>query len=164
MLRLCLALTLLVCLSVFTLAEDPAPEVKKPAPGKLEHLAFMTGCWKAAHWGGELDECWSAPSGDAMAAMFRFIKDGKVQFYEFIAIEQTPDGLYLRLKHFNKGLIGWEEKEKSVGGPLTALEKNKATFDWLSYERRSPDVLVVSLRMKKGDKVTYEVMEFQRVK
>ncbi|MGH9601651.1 MAG: DUF6265 family protein [Terriglobales bacterium] len=162
--RLGFAIVFVACLAGLAMADDPAPAAKMPVPGKLEDLAFMTGCWKAAHWGGEMEECWSSPSGDAMAAMFRFIKDGKVQFYEFIAIEQTPEGLYLRLKHFNRGLIGWEEKDKSVGGPLTALEKNKATFDWLTFERRSPDVLVVSLRMKKGDQVTNEVMEFQRVK
>ena len=111
-----------------------------------------------------MDDCWSPPLGDNMQCMYRFVKDGKVQFYEFIVIEETPEGLYLRLKHFNKGLIGWEEKEKSLGGPITALEKNKATFDWLTYELRSPDLLVVSLRMKRGDKVTNEVMEFQRIK
>jgi hypothetical protein len=155
---------LMLCFAGLSAAEDPVPEVKKPVAGTLADLAFMTGCWKATHWGGEMEECWSSPSGDAMAAMFRFIKDGKVQFYEFIAIEQTPDGLYLRLKHFNRGLIGWEEKEKSIGGPLTALEKNKATFDWLTFERRSDDLLVVSLRMKKGDVVTNEVMRFTRIK
>ncbi len=162
--RLCLVLALVIGLTAFPLAEDPAPEVKKPVPGKLEDLAFMTGCWKATHWGGEMDECWSAPVGDNMMASYRFIKDGKVQFYEFLVIEQTPEGLYLRLKHFNKGLIGWEEKDKSLVSPLTSLEKNKAVFDWLTYELRSPNVLVVSLRMKQGDKVTNEVMEFQRIK
>lgn len=162
--RLLTAIVLVLCCVSFALAEDPAPQVKKPVPGTLADLSFMAGCWKATHWGGEMEECWSSPSGDAMAAMFRFIKDGKVQFYEFIAIEQMPEGLYLRLKHFNKGLVGWEEKEKSIGGPLTALEKNKVTFDWLTFERRSPDVLVISLRMKKGDIVTKEVMEFTRIK
>ena len=162
--RLLTAIVLVLCCASLALAEEPAPEVKKPVAGTLADLAFMTGCWKATHWGGEMEECWSSPSGDAMSAMFRFIKDGKVQFYEFIAIEQTPEGLYLRLKHFNKGLIGWEEKEKSIGGPLTALEKNKATFDLLTFERRSPNTLVVSMRMKKGDVVTNEVMEFTRIK
>ncbi len=162
--RLVSAIVLVLCLVSFAVADDPAPAMKKPVPGTLADLSFMTGCWKATHWGGEMEECWSSPSGDAMAGMFRFLKDGKIQFYEFIAIEQTADGLYLRLKHFNKGLIGWEETEKSVGGPLTALEKNRATFDWLTFERRSDDLLVVSLRMKKGDQVTNEVMEFQRVK
>jgi hypothetical protein len=162
--RIVSVIAVVLCLAAVVFGEDPVPEVKKPLPGTLADLSFMTGCWKATHWGGEMEECWSSPSGDAMAGMFRFLKDGKIQFYEFIAIEQTPDGLYLRLKHFNRGLIGWEEKEKSIGGPLTALEKNKATFDWLTFERRSDDLLVISLRMKKGDVVSHEVMEFTRVK
>ncbi len=157
---------LVFVLTVAAMAQDApaAAAAKKPVPGTLQDLAFLAGCWKTTHWGGEMDECWSAPLGDNIQCMYRFVKDGKVQFYEFIVIEQTPEGLYLRLKHFNKGLIGWEEKEKSIGGPLTALGKNKATFDWLTYELRSPDLLVVSLRMKRGDKVTQEVMEFQRIK
>ncbi len=158
-------LILVLMLTVAGVAQEAPPAAeKKPVPGTLQDLAFLTGCWKATHWGGEMDECWSAPLGDNMQCMYRFVKDGKVQFYELIVIEQMPDGLYLRLKHFNRGLIGWEEKEKSLGGPITALEKNKATFDWLTYELRAPDLLVVSLRMKRGDKVTQEVMEFQRIK
>ncbi|MGH9555926.1 MAG: DUF6265 family protein, partial [Terriglobales bacterium] len=73
--RLSLALVLVLCLAPFAVADDPAPAVKAPVPGKLEDLAFMTGCWKAAHWGGEMDECWSAPLGDTMMASFRFIKE-----------------------------------------------------------------------------------------
>lgn len=163
-LRMAGFLLVLVLTAVAVAQDAPAAAEKKPVPGALQDLAFLAGCWKTTHWGGEMDECWSAPLGDNMQCMFRFLKDGKVQFYEFIVIEQTAEGLYLRLKHFNAGLIGWEEKEKSLGGPLTALEKNKAVFDWLTYELRSPDLLVVSLRMKRGDKVTSEVMEFQRIK
>ena len=162
--RLSLTLVLLLCLAPFATAQDPVPPAQKLVAAQLGDLAFLTGCWTTTHWGGEMNECWSAPLGDNMQCMFRFVKDGQVQFYEFIVIEQTPEGLYLRLKHFNKGLIGWEEKEKPLGGPITALEKNKVVFDWLTYELRSPDLLVVSLRMKRGDKVTNEVMEFQRIK
>ncbi len=159
----CALLVLTLAMSAWAQNNPPVAE-KKPVPGTLTDLAFMAGCWKATHWSGEMDECWSGPLGDNMSGMFRFVKDGQVQFYEFIVVEQTPEGLYLRLKHFNKGLIGWEEKEKSIGGRLTALEKNKATFDWLTYELRAPDTLVVSFRLKRDDQVTTEVIEFQRIK
>lgn len=34
----------------------------------------------------------------------------------------------MKLRHFNPGNIGWEEKETPLDYPLISLEKNKAVF------------------------------------
>ena len=49
-----------------------------------------------------------------MMGMFRWVREEKPWFTEHIPITQEPEGLIPRIKHFNPGLVGWEEKEESV--------------------------------------------------
>src|SRR5512134_3551134 len=95
----------------------------------LADLAFITGHWSGELDGGTTDEHWSAPSGDNMMGVFRYVKNGKAVFYEMLLVEMTATGPVLRLKHFNPGLIGWEEKDQAYSYPLVELEKNKAVFE-----------------------------------
>jgi hypothetical protein len=61
--------------------------------------------------------------------MFRYIKNGKTQMYEFLAIEMTAAGPVLRLKHFNPGPTGWEEKDQIYSYPLVSLRPGEALFE-----------------------------------
>jgi hypothetical protein len=109
----------------------------------IDCLLWLGESWRGEKDSGLIEEQWSKPEGDTMMGMFRWIKDGKVFFYEFMTIEQTEEGLILRIKHFNQGLIGWEEKEKSFSCVLTQLDGEKAVFFareeekplWLVFER-----------------------------
>ena len=94
----------------------------------LADLSFITGLWRADWNGGEGEEHWSAASGDSMIGTFRFVKDGKGRFYELMLIEQMPDGPVLSLKHFNAGLIGWEDKAQVYSFHLVDFGKNVAVF------------------------------------
>ena len=73
----------------------------------------MTGNWKTTSDWGDMDEVWSSPRGNCMMCTFRCVKDGKIVFYEFIVIEQNPNDSVpvLKLRHFNPGSIGREEKD-----------------------------------------------------
>ena len=81
---------------------------------KITDLEFMAGNWKTASDWGDMDEIWSSPMGNCMMCTFRCVKDGKVVFYEFIVIEQNENDSVpvLKLRHFNPGSIGWEDKDK----------------------------------------------------
>src|ERR1700693_1960623 len=85
---------------------------RAPHRATLGDLTFITGLWRVDWDGGLGEEHWSTPSGDSMMGTFRFVKDGKSRFYEFMLIEQTADGLVLRIKNFNAGLMGGEDKSK----------------------------------------------------
>ena len=110
----------------------------------IDALAWLGESWHGEKDNGLIEEQWSKPAGEAMMGMFRWIKDGSVFFYEFMTIEQTKEGLNLRIKHFNPGLIGWEEKDKSFSCVLTQLDGEKAVFFarekeeplWLVFERK----------------------------
>ena len=131
----------------------------------LDQLSFMSGIWKGSMEWGELEEFWSSPQGDNMMGTFRCVKNDKVLFYEFIVIEQSESGVpTMRLRHFDRGSIAWEDKEKPYEYPLVYLDKSKAIFESpdkktrLMYERINADQLKAILEREKNGK--WEVDEF----
>ena len=127
---------------------------------KIADLAFMAGNWKTTSDWGDMDEMWSSPRGNCMMCTFRCVKDGKIVFYEFIVIEQAENDSVpvLKLRHFNPGSIGWEDKDKPYAYPLTFLRGQKAIFERpdkktiISYERLSKDTLKSLLIQETGEK------------
>ncbi len=116
---------------------------------KIADLEFMAGNWKATSDWGDMDEFWSSPAGNCMMCTFRCVKDGKIVFYEFIVIEQNENDSVpvLKLRHFNPGSIGWEDKESPYLYPVTFLSGQKAIFERpdkktiITYERLSKNTL-----------------------
>jgi hypothetical protein len=124
---------------------------KPPAEVKLDDLAFLCGHNRGEQDGSIINEHWSEVGGDSMIGMFREIKQGKVQMYEFLTIEQTATGPILRLKHFDPGLVGWEEKAQVHSYPLLTWKPNEAVFERpdkatkMTYRSTSSSTLEVTL-------------------
>ena len=141
-----------------------------PAGVTLVDLRFISGLWRAELGGGLGEEHWSTSSGDSMIGTFRFVKDGKAQFYELMLIEQTAEVLVLILKHFNPGLIGWEEKAQVHSYPLTEYRQGHAVFERddkksrLTFRRTSKDALLVLLEQTADGKRNSEEFKFKLVK
>jgi hypothetical protein len=127
---------------------------KPPADVKLEDLNFICGHNRGEQNGAIIDEHWSEVGGDTMIGMFRQIKDGKAQMYEFLTIEQTATGPVLRLRHFDPGLVGWEEKAQASSYPLVSWKPNEAVFERpdkatrLVFRSTSKETLDVTLERK----------------
>jgi hypothetical protein len=140
---------------------------QRPSRVKLSDLGFMMGLWQADWSGGLGEERWSLPSGDSMVGTFRFVKDGKGQFYELMLVEQTTHGPVLRLKHFNAGLVGWEDKTKVYSYPLIECHQGAAIFERedkksrLTYRRTSKQTLLVVLDEPRDGKLHSENFEFR---
>jgi hypothetical protein len=70
--------------------------------------------------------------------------------WRVLAIEQDGPLVFLRLKHFDPRLIGWEEKQDALEFLLVELNDQGAVFleldgpnpRWVVYRRRGPDRLV----------------------
>jgi hypothetical protein len=162
-------LVLVLSLSATTIA---VAQTTPPLPAKLSlaDLSFISGLWRAEFGGGLGEEHWSAASGDSMVGTFRFVKDDSAHFYEFMLIEQTNKGLVLRLKHFNPGLIGWEDKAQVHSYPLIEFHKGLAVFEKvdkksrLTFRRRAKDALLVSLEQDHDGKQESEEFSFKLVK
>ncbi len=132
---------------------------------ELDQLNFISGKWVGSMAWGDMEEYWSETMGDNMVCAFRCVKDGKVMFYEFIVIEQSDAGVpVMKLRHFNRGNIAWEDKDKPYEYPLVKLEQNKAVFEAadkktrLIYERLNENQLKAMLEREKDGK--WEVDEF----
>ncbi|RYY54964.1 MAG: hypothetical protein EOO09_12355 [Chitinophagaceae bacterium] len=125
------------------------------AKADIKDLAFISGRWVLSHEWGEMEENWSAPQGNNMMCSYRCVKDGKAVFYEFMLIEQSDSVPVLKLRHFNPGSIGWEEKDKPLEYPLVSLKKSEAFFGNASLKmgfiRRSPTALSVTLEEQEKD-------------
>ncbi|MBX7221883.1 MAG: hypothetical protein K1Y36_18160 [Blastocatellia bacterium] len=130
-------------------AAQEKPAVVPQSSKTVQKLHWMAGHWVQKQGDMIFEEIWSEPEGDSMMCAFRVVKAGKPMLYELCAIEQTPAGPTLRLRHFNSGLIGWEEKDKPLNWPLVKLEPHLAVFECiehgnklrLSYHQTAPNRL-----------------------
>ncbi len=92
--------------------------------------------------------------------MFRWIHEGRVRFYEFITIEREGIELVLRIKHFNPGLLGWEEKNTSTEFVLVQISEHEAVFlqrkvkkslaPWMIYRLQEGQTLIAYFEAENG--------------
>ncbi|NIV71621.1 hypothetical protein GWN26_15415, partial [Candidatus Saccharibacteria bacterium] len=114
---------------------------------------------------GIAEEIWSQPAANSMMGVYRLIKDNKIAFYEIVTIVEEPEGLILRLKHFNADLTGWEEKDVAMEFPLKRLTDKEAIFDGISFYRISEDSMkVIVLSEERGGEVKELKFSYSRVK
>jgi hypothetical protein len=128
----------------------------------LADLAWFTGHWVDDAGGNLSEETWTAPSGDSMQGMWRYVMSGKTRIYEILTITAEDGGLVMRIRHFDPKLVGREEKATPVALKLVASQGRSAVFEGpelgsstpgvvrLSYSRPTDDALVVTL--EKGGK------------
>lgn len=130
----------------------------------IEDFAWLAGHWQGDGLGGKSEEIWSPPSAGTMMGMYQHSKDGTITFYEFFVIQEEEDGFKLKIKHFTRELIGWEEKEKYITFPLISLSPNRIEFDGLVMEKIDTNKMntTVSIQQKTGE-IIDEVFHFTRV-
>jgi len=114
-----------------------------------DHLNWLTGNWKGDDDESQIEEYWSPSAGGTLMAMFRWIKNQVVWFYEFITIEQENEHVMMRIKHFDPKMQGWEERDKSSDFLLVQLQEQEAVFSninkpdqWLVYRLENEEKLV----------------------
>ena len=150
------------------ISSSPAQEVLKleegqiPGKGTLDQMDWLTGYWKGTGLGGNCDEIWMPAIDNSMAGVFRFANNGKIQFTEYMFIEELGESLSLKLKHFNRDLSPWEEKDKWVEFKLVKIEGQTAYFNGLTYQRKD-NVLTIKLSLKSKDKSSVEEFQFEKV-
>lgn len=139
--RLCLVILIISSFSAIGYSQDYSNKIRiadpnhKPPPAKIDQMSWVSGDWEGEALGGQVEESWSAPSAGTMMCSFRSIKDNQVQFYEFVVLKEESESLVIKIKHFSRDLVGWEEKDKTVDFRLISLEENLAYFDGFTFER-----------------------------
>lgn len=131
----------------------------------LDELAWIAGAWTGTLGDRTIEQHWTAPLGGSMLAMYRSIRADRATLYELLAIEQGPDGIVLRIKHFapGPGLVSQEAKDQSVDHRLVSLEGRTATFEGtgtgnparITFSSPDVDTLTISVeREREGKRVT----------
>lgn len=102
-----------------------------------------------------------------MVGTFRVLKEGDAVFYEFWVIELEDDKVIFKMKHFDRGLLGWEEKADMVRLTLSASDEQDVLFSKpdgslsLRYQRKG-DELVSTLRRVKNGKAKVDIFRLHR--
>ena len=118
----------------------------------IEDIAWLAGHWTGNALGGVSEEIWSPPHANAMMGSYRLIKnDTLIIFYEIVTITEDGPSLTLKLKHFNKDLTGWEEKNEVREFKLVKKEKNKLWFEGMTFELIDENSFQVYLAIQKKD-------------
>jgi Domain of unknown function (DUF6265) len=156
--------------ALFTVVVATSVAAPTPAPTVLKDLSWLVGRWVDDTEGsGNLsEEIWSAPSGDAMLGMWRYVKGWKAQIYEILAISAENGALVMRIRHFDPALVAREEKATPVVLKIVSIDPRQVVFEGpevggpglvrLTYAGTSENTLVVTLE-KDGKKTGFT---FQR--
>jgi hypothetical protein len=139
----------------------PAKAAPPPVPATLADVAFMAGHWVGGDPGNLSEEVWSAPEGDSMMGMWRYVAKGQTRIYEILTLTAEGPGVVLRIRHFDPKLVAREEKERAVELPLVAKGPREAVFEGpehdvkgtvrITYRRADDDTLTAVLE-KEGQK------------
>jgi hypothetical protein len=93
-------------------AEDEAPS--------LESLEWLAGHWSLEQDGSLMEELWTPPKGGVMLGVHRDVPAGRGAFFEYLRIEQRPEGLVYLASPMGR---------KATAFPLVGLEDRKVVFE-----------------------------------
>jgi hypothetical protein len=135
-------------------------------------LAWMQGTWRSAHGPHVWEETWSAPEGDGLVGVTRWVKEGHVALYELLAVEDGKEGMHLLMRHFHRGMAPWDaEKDGPMKHRAVKVGKNEAVFEdpehgWPQRIRyaREGDTLHVTLEGTGEDAAKKQAFRFTRAK
>lgn len=143
------------------LALSPA-EAQTTRPATIGDAAWLAGRWVGEGFGGQMEESWSPPVGGQMIGHFRYWRDGQPQFYEIMMLDIAEGGVRMRVKHFNPDFTGWEERGEWHTFEPVLVSDGRLLFDGLDIQRQGEDRMVMSIRIRRGETVTEEILRFQR--
>lgn len=124
----------------------------------LNDLSFLEGHWEGDFRGDRTyEKHWSRPNGNTIMGMLRFINaDGETVMFELLTLEPESSGeIILRVKHFQPGLLGRQEKNDSDRYRLIEAGGNRAVFE----HEASGDHLMMQTGSDIGHLVQRGVME-----
>lgn len=95
----------------------PATEPPAAMPDPLAPFAALAGHWTTAG-DSPMHETWMPTHANNMTGVLRWIaEDGSVRMYELMTLTAEPDGVRLRIRHFDAAMNPWKSE---ADGPLTA--------------------------------------------
>jgi Domain of unknown function (DUF6265) len=146
-------------------AARAAPDM--PVAAQLSDLQWLVGEWRGPGIAkAEATEIWTDVRDGQMAGLFRQLdKQGKISFYELMTLVQVGSTVEMRIKHFDKGLQGWEKQDQTTTFVLRATRKNMWQFDGLTLERVARNSATITVKVQEAGQAPEElVFHYQRQK
>ena len=131
---------------------------EKGSPATVSDMEWMAGSWEGNALGGSVKEVWTKTEGGVMIGMFFLAKDNKPVFSEYLNFMVDEGELFLKLKHFNPDLTGWEEKDDLVSFRFIKKDGNRYYFQGLTFENAGKDAFNIYLAMRRKDKTYSEAV------
>lgn len=110
--------------------------------GSISSLHWVAGYWRGTGLGGDCDELWLPAEDNSMVGIFRYLRDGSLVFSEYMHLVEENGRLYLKLKHFNRDLSPWEEKEKWTTFKFIKTEGQTAYFSGITFHREGNKMIL----------------------
>ncbi len=163
-------LSLILCLTVGTAAaqtqrtahtyalDNPS---ERPA-ATLDDVAWLVGSWEGEAFGGHFEEVWNPPSAGSMVGMFKTLEGDTVGFYELLLLVEEQGSLSLKVKHFSRDFVAWEDKEDFVDFRFIRAESDAIHFSGISFYRIDDDEMHGYVAMRGEDKIYEEKLIYRR--
>jgi len=145
-------LVLPVVLLLGETALDRAAAAPPPVPATLADVSFMTGHWIGGEGGDLSEEVWSAPEGDSMMGMWRYVAKGQAGIFELLTLKAEGPNVVMRIRHFDAKLVGREDRDRAVALPLVAKGSGEAVFEGPEYGGQG--TVRLTYRRGEGDTLT----------
>ncbi|WP_113925323.1 DUF6265 family protein [Cognataquiflexum aquatile] len=129
--------------------------------GSIQDLDWMAGYWTGSGLGGDCEELWLPAKDNGMVGTFRFMMNGSLIFSEYMNMVEEDGKLSLKIKHFNRDLTPWEEKEDWTIFKFIKSEGQTAYFSGITFHRTG-DELMIRLAMTNEGKKSIEEFRFKR--
>lgn len=122
----------------------------KPLKDKsVKNLDFLTGYWSGQAGNDSIEEIWLPETCSTMVCVFRWIKDREIYIYELVTLVERDGEIHMLLRHFDKGLTAWEEKDNPRNFVVTELSQTEVVFidsqkpdaGFLRYDTSKKDTL-----------------------
>jgi uncharacterized protein YndB with AHSA1/START domain len=109
-----LTVAALVPLPAVAQAAPQSPAAAAPA-ATIEDFSWLAGHWRGKLKSGPVAEIsYSEPAGGLMMAMFRLLDGEKLAVLEYMTLRETPEGMEMRVRHFDPALTPLEKEEAII--------------------------------------------------
>mgnify|MGYP003345931123 CR=1 FL=1 len=112
----------------------PPIEVPNPRDYKVTQLSFMTGSWEGKLQTATLEETWLPPKASSLLGMMREEVNGKTAIREFEVIEETPEGIFMTINHFDSKLVPLADRKLSR--KLISVNNSEAVFESITEPKQ----------------------------
>lgn len=149
---------LLLCCTA--LAMESLPGKARAQEKSLSDLAFMSGCWrgKLSDRNGTIEERYNPAAGGLMLGTSQTVVEGRTVFFEFIKVEQAPDGIVMTPAPKGKPSVPF--KMVSLAGKKAVFENLEHDFPKrIIYHLRDSGALVARIEGDKPEQSEEFVME-----